>query len=191
MELSAPGLENALVRLEPLGAHHRDLIFASEIEASIWNWMPALPGGTSLSNYFKAMITAQKTGLAATFVLRRQSDDVFAGVTGFNQINKIHRRVRNALAWHPPHLATSQLYQAGQLAMLVRAYAWRAKRVEWQVNTNNHYIKQELAALAPTREALFRKFERTANGDWVDKEVFAMTRPEIADAIHRLEQTLF
>ncbi|MEM7327396.1 MAG: hypothetical protein AAF437_01575 [Pseudomonadota bacterium] len=191
MELSAPGLENQIVRLEPLSADHRNDIFASEIEESVWKWMPALPGGTSLSNYFKAMLTAQKSGHAVTFALFRQSDDAFAGVTGFNQINKIHRRVRNALAWHPPHLATSELYQAGQLAMLVRARDWRAKRVEWQVNTDNDYILKELAALAPTREARFRNYERTADGIWVDKDVFAMTRTEMADTINRLERTLF
>ncbi|MEL7033394.1 MAG: GNAT family protein [Pseudomonadota bacterium] len=191
MELSASGLENDLVRLEPLTADHRDIIFASDIEKSVWKWMPALPGGTSLSHYFKAMLAAQKTGLAVTFALFQKCDDAFAGVTGFNEINKIHRRVRNALAWHPPHLATTQLYQAGQHAMLRRAYDWRAKRIEWQINTSNHYILEQISALAPTREALFRNFERTADGVWVDKEVFAMTRPEMAETINRLEQTLF
>ncbi|MEM9178783.1 MAG: GNAT family protein [Pseudomonadota bacterium] len=191
MELSARGLENAIVRLEPLCAVHREIIFASEIEASVWKWMPALPGGTSLSNYFKAMLAAQKSGLAATFVLFLQSDNRFAGVTGFNEINKIHRRVRNALAWHPPDMATPELYQAGQHAMLKRAHDWRAKRMEWQVNTDNQYILRELDALAPTREALFRNYERTADGVWVDKEVFAMTRLELAETIKRLENDLF
>ncbi|MEO1189106.1 MAG: hypothetical protein AAFW60_08530, partial [Pseudomonadota bacterium] len=79
MELSASGLENDIVRLEPLNADHRDVIFASEIEESIWKWMPALPGGTSLSHYFKAMLAAQKQGLAVTFILFRQSDGAFAG----------------------------------------------------------------------------------------------------------------
>ncbi|MEO1552410.1 MAG: hypothetical protein AAFR82_00640 [Pseudomonadota bacterium] len=190
MELSAPGLENAIVRLEPLGAQHRDVIFASEIEESVWKWMPALPGGTSLNHYFKAMLAAQNKGLAVTFAVFQQSDGAFAGVTGFNQINKIHRRVRNALAWHPPHLATPELYQAGQLAMIERAYEWRAKRIEWQINTDNEYILRELGAIAPLREALFRQFERTADGVWVDKEVFAFTRPEMADAIRRLKLAL-
>ncbi|MEO1187832.1 MAG: hypothetical protein AAFW60_02070, partial [Pseudomonadota bacterium] len=65
------------------------------------------------------------------------------------------------------------------------------KRMEWQVNTSNDYILDQLSALAPTREALFRNFERTADGIWVDKEVFAMTRVEMADAINQLKQALF
>lgn len=190
MELSAAGLENATLRLEPVEAHHRSDIFASEIEASLWKWMPALRGGTSLSNYFDSILAAQSRGLAATFIVYRQSDNQFAGVTGFNEINKIHRRVRNAITWHPPEMATIELYQAGQLAMIERAYDWRAKRMEWQINPANEFMMSSLASLQPTREAVFRNYERTADGVWVDKAVFAMTRSEMADAIVRLKAAL-
>ena len=191
MNLSSPGLENAIVRLEPIAEQHRAIIFASEIEESIWKWMPALQGGTNLQNYFDFMLRAQNCGIAATYLLFRQEDDAFAGVTGFNEINKIHRRLRNALAWHPPHMATPRLYQAGQLAMIQRAYDWRAKRIEWQVNPKNSYIMDELRVINPTREALFRNFERMADGNWVDKEVYSLTRPEMAGAIQRLTTELF
>lgn len=74
MDLAAPGLENPIVRLEPLAEQHRALIFASEVEESIWKWMPALQGGTNLQNYFDFMLKAQKCGLAATYmVLDRKS----------------------------------------------------------------------------------------------------------------------
>ena len=107
-----------------------------------------------------------------------------------NEINKLHRRVRIAIAWHPPELGSPELYKAGQLAMIQRAYDWRAKRVEWQVNTDNKFILEELAKIGPTREALFRNFERTADGVWVDKAIFSMTRPEMAQAIARLEREI-
>ena len=191
MDLSAPGLENPMLRLEPIDDRHRSLIFESEIEKSVWKWMPALPGGTSLKNYFDAIIAMQKSGQSATFILFRQADNAFAGVTGFTDINKIHRRVRNALAWHPPEMATIDLYQAGQLAMIERAHDWRAKRLEWQVNPENDFMTSMVATLQPTREATFRKFERTADGVWVDKVVFAFTRTEMAEAIVRLKRDLF
>lgn len=191
MDLAAPGLENEIVRLEPMTENHRALIFASEIEEAVWKWMPSLRGGTNLTNYFDYMLGAQKAGKSVTFAVFRQDDDAFAGITGFNDINKIHRRLRNALAWHPPHLATPVLYQAAQLAMIKRAHAWRAKRLEWQINPNNNYMMTQLAEIGPTKEAHFRNYERTADGVWVDKIVYAMTRPEMAGAIQRLETELF
>lgn len=191
MELSAPGLENAIVRLEPIEEHHRAVVFASEIEKSLWKWMPALPGGTNLENYYDFLLHQQKTGRAATFILKLQSDHTFAGVTAFNEINKIHRRVRNAITWHPPHLADSELYLAGQLAMIERAYNWRAKRLEWQVNPDNEYVMSNLQQIGPTQEAQFRNYERTAEGLWVDKVVYSLTRSEMVEVIARLTKQLF
>ena len=169
MELRAPGLENAMVRLQPMGEQS---------------------GGPSLRAYFDFILQAQKLGMAATFILFRQSDGAFAGITGMNKINKLHRRVRIAIAWHPPELGSPALYKAGQLAMIQRAYDWRAKRVEWQVNPQNKFIMDELAKIGPTQEAHFRNFERTADGLWVDKVVFSMTRSEMVEAIARLERDI-
>jgi RimJ/RimL family protein N-acetyltransferase len=190
MELNAPGLENELVRLEPIGEQHWLTINRADIQEAFWRWMPAQRGGTSLRAYFDFVLQAQAVGLAATFVLFRQSDGAFAGITGMNEINKLHRRVRIAIAWHPPELGSPELYNAGQLAMIQRAYDWRAKRVEWQVNTDNKFILEELAKIGPTREALFRNFERTVDGVWVDKAIFSMTRPEMIETIARLEREI-
>ena len=190
MELNAPGLENERVRLEPIGEEHWLTINTAEIQEAFWRWMPAQRGGTSLRAYFDFILQAQAAGLAATFVLFRQSDGAFAGITGMNEINKLHRRVRLAIAWHPPELGSPELYKAGQLAMIQRAYDWRAKRIEWQVNPNNKFIVEELAKIGPTREALFRNFERTADGVWVDKAIFSMTRPEMVEAIARLKREI-
>lgn len=191
MDLIAPGLENPMLRLEPVAERHRDVIFASEVEESLWKWMPALPGGTNLKNYFEYLLKAQKLGASVTYILYRKQDDAFAGLTGFNEINKIHRRIRNALAWHPPDMTTPSLYLAGQHAMIQRAYDWRARRLEWQINPNNRYMMSHLAEVGPTEEARFRNYERTADGLWVDKIVYAMTRPEMAGAITRLQSELF
>ena len=186
MELSAPGLQNALLRLDPICDEHRDVIFASNVQESIWKWMPALRGGSNLSNYFDFILQAQKAGTAATFVLFLRGTDTFAGITGFNEINKVHRRVRNALAWHPNELEVPDLYLAGQAAMIDRAYEWGAKRLEWQVNSNNQFILAGLEMIGPSQEAVFRNYERTADGIWVDKIVFGMTRKEMEQASARL-----
>ena len=152
--------------------------------------MPALRGGSNLSNYFEFILQAQKTGHAATFLVFLNANDTFAGITGFNEINKVHRRVRNALAWHPSDLDVPNLYLAGQAAMIARAYDWGAKRIEWQVNANNQFILEGLKDVGPTREAMLRHYERTADGIWVDKIVFGMTRKEMASARIRLRAEL-
>lgn len=191
MDLSAPGYETKLLRFEPVNDTHREVLRSSAIEKSMWKYMPALSGGTNLKKYMTALLQSQGAGATAYYVLFQKSDDQFAGLAGFNEINRIHRRLRNHISWHPPDLDTGKLYLATQHGMMKRAYDWRAKRMEWQINPKNDFIMQNLQRLEPVREAHFRNFERTAEGVWIDKIVFSMTRPELAAAIERLERALF
>jgi len=190
MDLSAPGYETERLRYEPLVEAHSAVLLNSEIEQSVWKYMPALRHGTNLRNYFDFLLNVQISGRSANYVLFRKADNQFVGLTGFSEINKIHRRLRNTIAWHPHELASEELYQAAQHGMLKRAYDWRAKRLEWQINPDNKFQMQHVASLNPTREAHFRNYERTAGGDWIDKIVFSMTRPELAAAIQTLETRL-
>lgn len=191
MDLSAPGYETDLLRFEPVNESHRDVLRDSSIDKSVWKYMPALSGGTHLKKYMLMLLQSQLAGTAAYYILFQKSDDAFAGLAGFNEINRIHRRLRNHISWHPPEMDGRQLYRATQHGMLKRAYDWRAKRMEWQINPENDFIMDNLKTLEPTQEAHFRSFERTADGVWIDKIVFSMTRPELAAAIERLEQDLF
>lgn len=187
MDLSAPGYETELLRFEPIRETHREVLRSAKVEKAVWKYMPALSGGTNLPKYLQSILQQVKAGQAAYYVLFRKSDDQFVGVSGFNEINRIHRRLRNHVSWHPPDLDAQQLYRATQYGMIKRAYDWRAKRMEWQINPKNDFLMQNLQTLNPKREAHFRSFERTAEGAWIDKIVFSMTRPELADAIERLE----
>lgn len=190
MDLSAPGYETELLRYEPFRESHRELLRAPGIEKSMWKYMPALSGGTNLRKYLMAVLQSQARGEAAYYVLFCKADESFAGVCGFNEISRIHRRLRNHISWHPPERDSAKLYRVAQHGMFKRAYDWRAKRMEWQINPKNEFIMQNLQDLQPVREARFRNFERTADGVWVDKIVFSMTRPELAAAIERLESAL-
>jgi RimJ/RimL family protein N-acetyltransferase len=190
MDLSAPGYETDHLRFDPLRESHRALLRSDDVEKAVWRYMPALSGGTNLPKYLQSILQQVKAGEAAYYVLFRKSDDAFVGVSGFNEINRVHRRLRNHISWHPPAMDAHYLYRATQHGMMKRAYDWRAKRMEWQINPQNDFLMQNLQTLNPTREAHFRSFERTADGVWIDKIVFSMTRPELAAAIDRLDAML-
>lgn len=152
--------------------------------------MPAIPGGTHFDNYFDFMLKMQKAGQIVLYVLFRKTDNAFMGLIGFGEINRLHRRVRNLLAWYPPEHFQPKLYLSSQLAMLRRAKASGVKRIEWHVNTRNQFILDQIAMIDPVREALLRNFERNADGSWTDKIIYALVRDEIEQAIQRMETKL-
>lgn len=186
MSIISSGMENDLLRFEPLSDAHREVIFASDLETAIWKWMPALPKGANLASYYKHMLAAQEQEERVTYVLFRKSDNAFCGLTGFSEIDRTHRKVRNALAWHPPDKDPLKKYLFGQISMIERAYDWGAKRLEWRVNTKNDFILSGMERIGAKKEATLRNFERTAQGTWADKAVFALTRPEMQPTIERL-----
>ena len=190
MRLEEAGLENAGLRFVPLDTSHRELVLNSGVEEAIWKWMPALRGGVSFEQYFDFMIQAHGKGLYTTFVLFRKSDDQFLGVTGYTDTSKQHRRTRIAMVWFAPELFEPELYQYAQLGLIQRAYDWGARRIEWSLNPNNTFMMTQLETIGPTKEATMRHYERLASGQWADKIVFSMLRPEMAEAIKMLEARL-
>jgi len=190
MKLEDPGLENAALRFVPLEAAHRDLVLQSGVEDAIWRWMPALRGGVSFAQYFDFMIQAQGQGLYTSFALFKKNDDQFLGITGYTDTNKQHRRTRIAMVWFAPELFEPVLYTYAQLGLIQRAYDWGARRIEWSLNPDNTFMMTQLETIGPTKEATLRNYERLASGQWADKVVFSMLRPEMAEAIKTLQQRL-
>jgi RimJ/RimL family protein N-acetyltransferase len=190
MKLENPGLENAALRFVPLDASHRDLVLKSGIEEGMWKWAPALRGGVSFAQYFDFMIQAQGQGIYTSFALYRKTDNQFIGLTGYTDTNQQHRRTRIAIAWFAPNLFEPRLFQYAQLGLLKRAYDWRARRVEWSLNPDNEFFMRQMAFIGPTKEATMRNYERLASGKWADKVVYSMLRPEMVEAIKKLEDRL-
>ncbi|MDJ0922166.1 MAG: GNAT family protein [Henriciella sp.] len=190
MDLAAPGLESDLLRLDVLNEGHRATLKSSTIETALWLWMPAIPGGTHFDSYFDYMMKMQQAGMVVLYLLSFKSDGGFAGLTGFGEINRLHRRVRNLLAWYPPELFEPKLYLSSQLAMLRRAQSWGVRRIEWQLNTRNKFMLEQIERIGPKREAVLRNYERVADGSWTDKIVFSLIRNEIEEAAQRMEAQL-
>lgn len=192
MDLTDRGFDNDLVQLTPLAPEHEGVILGAgeAIRESMWRWLPPLPKGTALPTYFDYMLAEQKHGARITYLVQETETGSFAGLTGFDSISKLHRRLRSALAWHPPDLEIKHLYQGGQLAMIERAYAWGARRLEWRVNVRNTYILKELAFIDPPQEAILRQYERMADGSWADKAVFSLKRREMPAVITRLRSLI-
>ncbi len=187
----ADGLENEFIRLEPIDEVHRQKVLTPQLADAIWRWMPPLPKGTSMDSYYSFLLKQHDLGTVFSYVLFRKSDNAYAGIVGFDGIMKLHRRLRSAFAWHPPAISSPRLYGCGQLAMIELAYGWGANRIEWRVNTANQFITRNLEEIvAPKKEALLRNYERMADGNWADKAIFSLVRPEIKPTLDRMTNTL-
>jgi len=190
MDLDAPNLANNTVRLEPFGHEHRQALFDSGAVDAMWKWMPVIGAGTNYDAYYDHILKRQKIGDIVPFVIFRQSDNAFAGVAGFLDPNRTHRRVRIGYIWHPKDMRGAGIFAATQILMIQRALDWRAKRLEWHVSTKNDRALAACRRLGAREEGVMRSYQRMTDGDWADVTVFSMLRPEAQAAVKLLEDRI-
>ncbi|MGH1420764.1 MAG: GNAT family N-acetyltransferase [Hyphomonas sp.] len=187
MKLDAPNLCNSVVRLSLLSeADRAPLADAGGIEA-MWNWMPVIPTGTNYDSYFDFMLEMARRGEIFPFTIRQVSDDAFAGVIGFLNISRTHRRLRIGYVWHPEEFRGTAIAPATQMAMLERAKASRMRRVEYLLASDNERAIQAVLKLGATKEGVLRQYLRLADGGWADMTVLSLVDGEINAAISLLQ----
>ena len=188
MDLSAPGLENDMIRLEPLDERFREDLRSSGATEYMWLSLPAIQRGAGFDAYYDHVIKHGDGDEIHGFALLDPNDgDRFVGVTALINPNKMHRRVRLGYTWLEPHLRGRGVYAAIQKLLIQRALEWGAKRVEWYVEERNERAVRAIQAIGAEKEGVLREYEKFADGEWVDVTVLSMLCEEAKDAIRRLD----
>ncbi len=188
MDLSAPGLENDLIRLEPLTERFREDLRNSGAIEYMWLSLPAIQRGAGFDSYFDHVLRQGDAGEVLGFALLDPNDnDRFVGVTALMHPNKMHRRVRLGYTWLEPHLRGHGVYAAIQKLLIQRALDWGAKRIEWYVEERNTRAVRAIESIGALKEGVLRQYEKFADGEWLDVAVLSMLRDEAKAAVHRLD----
>ena len=191
MDLTAPGLENDLIRLEPLTERFREDLRKSGAVEYMWLSMPAIQHGAGFDAYFDHFVKCGKAGEQLGFALLDPNDrNRFVGVTAFLYPNKMHRRIRLGYTWLEPHLRGRGLYAAIHKLLIQRALDWGAKRLEWYVEERNVRAVRAIESIGAVKEGVLREYEKFTDGEWVDIAVLSMLRDEAKAAVHRLDEAM-
>ncbi|MEM1105706.1 MAG: GNAT family protein [Pseudomonadota bacterium] len=187
MHLSAKGLENALVRLEPFQLSDTQHLEAVGAVEAMWDFMPDIPRGKSASIYGAHVVDQAAQGLMVPFSVFRQSDGAFAGVASYESMNKTHRRLRISNFWHPEPMRGTGVFQACQALLIQRALDWGARRIAWIVAQDAAAAVRAVRRLGAEEEGVLRSYFRLAGGGWADVVILAMMREQAEMALQRLE----
>lgn len=187
MELSEPGLENSLVRLEAFEEAHRNALGVSGAVDSMWKWMPVISAGTNYDSYFDHTLLQDKKGYSATFSIFDPKTDEFLGVVAFLNPDRTHRRIQITNIWLQPDRRGGRYYAAVQSLMIQRALEWGARRIVWLVDERNTAAKKAVAKIGAQQEGVAREYQRMTDGHWANMIVFSMLRAEAKDAVLRLQ----
>lgn len=186
MELGAPGLETASIRMEPLSEAHRQPLMESRAVDYMWTSMPVIAIGTSFEAYFDHTLRMAQLGTGQALAATNKDDDRLVGLAAFLSPNRLHRRTRIGYTWIEEQFRGSGLVDHIQYLMLKRAIQWRARRVEWQLSSDSERAIASVEKLGALREGTLRSHSRFADGRWADLVVLSLVREEIRAAMNAL-----
>lgn len=190
MKLDAPDLKNEIVELTVLGEEHRDVLGRSGAVSAMWSWMPVIATGTNFDSYFDHTLALKERGDFVPFAITRRSDSAFAGVAGFLDINRTHRRLRVGYIWHPQDMRGTTIHPATQLALIERALAARIRRIELHAAEANERAIRAAERLGAIREGVLRNYMRVADGRWANMVVFSLLDTEAKAAMALLKDRI-
>lgn len=190
MDLAAPGLENAIIRLEPLCEDHRERLRATDISRHMWESMPAIQRGAGFDAYFDHMLRGARDKEAVPFVVFDQKTDKLVGVTAYLDPVRTHRRVMIGYTWVDPSMRRRGLFRTIQCLLIKRAILWGARRIGWQVEARNKLAVQAIEALGAKYEGTLRNYARFADGTWIDLCLLSLLRDEAKAIVLKMEAEL-
>jgi RimJ/RimL family protein N-acetyltransferase/nitroimidazol reductase NimA-like FMN-containing flavoprotein (pyridoxamine 5'-phosphate oxidase superfamily) len=181
------------VRLEPLDLCHAGPLFDALDDPEVHRYIPS-PTPHSREE-MAALLAARLREVAAggrvDWVQKDARTGEVIGATAYAPVDEGNRSV---------HIGSTQLgrrwWRSGvnteaKLLLLTRAFEeLGAVRVEWQTDLRNLRSQAAIERLGATREGVFRRHKKRADGSWRDSVFYAMTDDEWPAAKRRLTDRL-
>lgn len=190
MKLNAPNLQNDVVRLAPIEHSHREDLREAGSSQAMWDWMPVIATGTNFDAYFDYVLGRHERGETVGFAIFRQSDGGFAGVGGYCDIQRTHRRLRIDYLWVRDEMRGTAIGLATQYALIERALQARMRRIEFMISEENIPALKALERIGAVREGLFRNYQRLANGQWANMVALSLLETEAHVALRLLKDRI-
>lgn len=190
MELSAPGLETNLIRLDPYEESHHEALRNIDLINHIWSATPLIPTGTSFDAYFNHTLRLGELGTGLGLAVINRREERLIGCAAFLNPNRLHRHVTCGRIWLEQACRGSGLVKHVQYLMLKRALEWRARRVQWMFSTRSAQAIEGVERLGATREGIMRQYLRVADGSWADIVVQSLVGEEIRSGMRKLGEEI-
>ncbi len=175
MDFATPvTLENAYVRLEPLGEGHRaDLARAAAGLEHAWYTSVPTPEGVADDIAFR--LAQRDAGLMNPFAMRRLSTGEVVGQTTYCNIDQDNRHVEIGYTWLGPAAHRTEVNTAAKLLLLTHAFvACDAIAVEFRTHWHNRQSRAAIARLGAKQDGVLRNHRLGPDGTLRDTVVFSI-----------------
>jgi len=176
---TAPSLEGAIVRLEPLRADHADELWDASRDPRTWRWLSVVrpESRAELAVWIDDALEAAAAGRELPLVT--VCHERVVGSTRFLALRPEHRSVEIGWTWlHPDVWGTGANVEA-KLLMLRHAFeSWGCRRVELKTDASNARSRGAMEALGARFEGVHRKHMLVRGGESRDSAWYSILEEE-------------
>jgi RimJ/RimL family protein N-acetyltransferase len=178
MELGAPVLENAFVRLEPLGEAHREALRAAcEADTEIWaSLYPYSMAGEHFDPFWDRMQAERAAGRGLLFAVIAGGECV--GSTGYLNMDPANRSLEIGGTYYRPDKRGGTVNPAAKHLLLGHAFASGVRRARFSVDALNTRSRAAMTKLGAVQEGILRQDRVCWTGRVRDTVVFSVLAEE-------------
>ena len=170
--------ENAIVRLEPLTADHREELRPLADEAELWALTSLRGDGGHFDAWFDLMLAKTQSAAQISHLVRRQSDGAAVGHSAYLVITPEHKRLEIGWTWYRADARGTRINPAAKRLLLGGAFEAGAERVKLKTHHLNTRSQAAMTKMGATREGTLRHHLLCWTGEWRDTVFFSVLREE-------------
>ena len=186
---TTPTLEGRIVRLEPLGLHHADDLYAASRDPRIWRWLPIVQPQTreAWREWMKAALERCDVGLELAFATVLEETGTAVGSTRYLALRPEHRSLEIGWTWLAQRAWGTGANTEAKFLQLEHAFeTFGCRRVEFKTDALNERARPALAGLPARFEGVHRKHMLVREGENRDSAWYSVLDdewPTVRDAL--------
>ncbi|WP_022873092.1 GNAT family N-acetyltransferase [Nesterenkonia alba] len=178
---ATPVLENQLVRLEPIAAHHEADLAEAVSTGELWKTWYArhIPSPDGIGAEIERLLGLQRAERMAPFAVVDRSVERAVGITTYMNLDAANRRLEIGSTWLSPDVQGTGINPAMKLLMLERAFTdLGCIAVELRTHWHNHQSRAAIARLGAKQDGVLRHHMIFDDGHVRDTVVFSILNTE-------------
>ncbi len=178
--------------LEPLSPEHHDALIAAVSDGNLWKlWYTSVPAPERMYSEIERRLDLQKKGSMLPFVIRRQDTGALCGMTGYMNIDAVHKRVEIGSTWTAASAQRTGINTECKLMLLTHAFeTMHCIAVEFRTHWINQQSRAAIARLGAKQDGILRNHQRMPDGSLRDTVVFSIIESEWPTIKHHLHHRL-
>jgi N-acetyltransferase len=185
-------LEGHGIRLEPLGATHRDALAAAVQDGRLWElWFTSVPSPDHIDAYIETALQGQRDGHMLPWAVRDAATGELIGSTRYHDIVLAIDRVEIGYTWYAACRQRTHVNTTCKLLLLAHAFdSLGCQVVGLRTDNFNFRSQRAIEGLGAKKDGVIRHHAARRDGSVRDTVIYSILAAEWRDVRRHLELRL-